>query len=66
VIAGLANFFNGIALPLPPLSTLTVLWARQAKGKKPKRKELLDYYKKEYADTAERMVKQLKAALENK
>ena len=63
IIGGLANFFNAVGLPLPPLTTLTVLWGRQAKDKKISRKELLEYYKKECTETADTMVKQLKAAI---
>lgn len=64
VIAGLANFFNAVGLPLPPRSTLSVLWDRQAKDKKPTRKELMEKYEKDYSKTADTMIKQLVAAVD--
>ncbi len=66
LIGTLANFFNAIALPLPPSATLTVLWEGQAKGNKTTRKQLLAKYKKDYAKTADKMVKQLLAAAKSK
>jgi multimeric flavodoxin WrbA len=59
VIASLANFFNAIGLSLPPFATLSVLWEGQAKGKTPTRAELIDKYEKDYASTADKMVRQL-------
>ena len=66
LIGGIANFFNAVGLILPPYSTLTVLWAGQAKGKTPTRKQLMAKYEKDYADTADTMVKQLIAARKGK
>lgn len=63
VIASLANFFNAVGLQLPPFSTLSVLWDKQAKGKDTSRKELLAKYEKDYAKTADKMIEQLKKAV---
>ncbi|WP_018479378.1 flavodoxin family protein [Pontibacter roseus] len=59
VIANLSNFYNAIGLALPPYATLSVLWEKQAKGKKPTREELMEKYEKDYASTATTMVKQM-------
>ncbi len=59
IIANVSNFYNAIGVVFPPFSTLSVLWEKQAKGKNTTRDELMEKYKKDYADTAEKMVKQL-------
>jgi multimeric flavodoxin WrbA len=59
VIANLCNFFNAAGLLIPPYATLSVLWERQAKDKKPTREELLKKYESDYAETADKMIKQL-------
>lgn len=61
IIGNLCNFFNGIGLLIPPYATLSVLWVRQAKGKKTTRQELLDKYGSDYTDAADKMVEQLLA-----
>ncbi|QHL86855.1 flavodoxin family protein [Nibribacter ruber] len=59
IIANVGNFFNAVGITLPPFATLTVLWDRQAKDKKPTKQELLAKYEKEYKATAEKMATQL-------
>ena len=59
IIANLSNFYNAIGLLLPPYATLSVLWEKQAKGKDTSREELMEKYKKDYTETAEKMVKQM-------
>ncbi len=59
IIGNLCNFFNAVGLLVPPYATLSVLWERQAKGKKPTKEELLGKYEKDYADTADKMIRQL-------
>lgn len=59
VISNLCNFFNAVGLLIPPYTTLSVLWERQAKGKNPTREELLGKYESDYAETADKMIRQL-------
>ena len=59
-IGNICNFFNAIGLLIPPYATLSVLWDKQAKDKETPRKKLLEKYESEYADTADKMIKQLK------
>ncbi|MHC2993678.1 flavodoxin [Pontibacter sp. HJ8] len=59
VIANLSNFFNAIGLALPPYATLSVLWEGQKKGAKTSRAELMKKYEEDYAETAEKMVRQM-------
>lgn len=63
VIGNLGNFFNAVGLLLPPFATLSVLWERQAKDKKPTREELMKKYADDYAKTADKLVRQLKRHL---
>lgn len=60
VIGNLSNFFNAVGLLLPPYATLSVLWERQAKDKKPTREELMKKYEEEYAEPADKLVQQLR------
>jgi multimeric flavodoxin WrbA len=60
IIANISNFFNVVGIILPPYATLSVLWAGQKKGAKTTHKGLIEKYKKDYAETAETMAKQLK------
>lgn len=59
IIGNLCNFFNALGVLIPPYATLSVLWERQAKGADPSREELLGKYEKDYADSADRMIRQL-------
>jgi multimeric flavodoxin WrbA len=59
VIGNISNFFNAIGLLIPPYATLSVLWDKQAKDKKTSKKMLLDKYESDYADTADKMIRQL-------
>jgi multimeric flavodoxin WrbA len=59
VIGHICNFFNAIGLLVPPYATLSVLWDRQAKGKKPTKEELMQKYESDYASTADKMIAQL-------
>jgi len=59
VIGNISNFFNAIGLLIPPYATLSVLWDKQAKDKKTSKKTLLDKYESDYADTADKMIRQL-------
>jgi len=59
IIANISNFYNAIGMVLPPYATLSVLWEKQAKGQRPTREELLEKYERDYASTAESMVKQM-------
>jgi multimeric flavodoxin WrbA len=59
VIGNLCNFFNAVGLLVPPYATLSVLWERQAKGKDPTKEELLQKYESDYAETADKMIRQL-------
>ena len=59
IIANLSNFFNAVGLALPPYTTLSVLWEKQAKGVKTTKEELLKNYEDEYRSTAEKMVGQM-------
>jgi multimeric flavodoxin WrbA len=59
IIGNLCNFFNAVGLLIPPYATLSVLWERQAKGKEPTKEELLRKYESDYAETADKMIRQL-------
>ena len=59
VIGNISNFFNAIGLLIPPYATLSVLWDKQAKDKKTSKKTLLEKYESDYADAAEKMIRQL-------
>ena len=59
VIGNLCNFFNAVGLLIPPYSTLTVLWEKQAKGVDTPREELLRKYEADYGATADTMIRQL-------
>lgn len=59
IIGNLCNFFNAVGLLVPPYATLSVLWERQAKGKTPTREELMRKYEDDYAESADRLVRQL-------
>lgn len=59
IIGNLCNFFNALGVLIPPYATLSVLWERQAKGADPRREELLGKYEADYADSADRMIRQL-------
>jgi len=59
IIANLSNFFNAVGLALPPYTTLSVLWGKQAKGVKTTKGELLKKYEDEYRSTAEKMIGQI-------
>ena len=59
IIGNLCNFFNAVGLLIPPYATLSVLWERQAKGKEPTKEELLGKYESDYAETADKMIRQL-------
>jgi len=61
IIGNLCNFFNAVGLLVPPYATLSVLWERQAKDKSPTREELVETYEKDYAETADKLVRQLVA-----
>ena len=61
VIANLCNFFNAVGLLIPPYATLSVLWEGQAKDKNPSKEELLRKYEADYAETADKMIRQLLA-----
>ena len=60
IIGNLSNFFNAVGLLVPPYATLSVLWERQAKDKSPTREELMKKYEKDYAETADKLIRQLK------
>jgi multimeric flavodoxin WrbA len=59
ISGNLCNFFNAVGLLVPPYATLSVLWERQAKGKDPTKEELLQKYESDYAETADKMIRQL-------
>lgn len=59
VIGNLCNFFNAVGLLIPPYATLSVLWDGQAKDKEPSKEELLAKYEADYAETADKMIRQL-------
>jgi multimeric flavodoxin WrbA len=59
IIGNLCNFFNAVGLLIPPYATLSVLWEHQAKGKDPTKEELLQKYESDYAETADKMIRQL-------
>lgn len=59
VIGNLCNFFNAVGLLVPPYATLSVLWKRQAKDESPTKEELLRKYESDYAETADKMIRQL-------
>ena len=59
IIGNLCNFFNAVGLLIPPYATLSVLWERQAKDKEPTKEELLRKYESDYAETADKMIRQL-------
>ncbi len=61
VIANFANFFNAVGITLPPFASLSVLSELQKKGTKTTEAELLELYEKQYASTADTMIKQLLA-----
>lgn len=66
IIGNLCNFFNAVGLLIPPYATLSVLWERQAKDKKPTREELMKKYEQDYAETADKLVRQLKQHAQKK
>lgn len=59
VIGNISNFCNAIGLLIPPYATLSILWEKQAKDKKTPKKTLLAKYESDYADTADKMIRQL-------
>ena len=59
IIANISNFINAIGIVFPPFCTLSVLWEGQAKGFTTSKEELMNKYRKEYSETAEKMVAQL-------
>ncbi|OKL39645.1 flavodoxin family protein [Pontibacter flavimaris] len=59
VIANISNFFNAVGVLMPPFSTLSVLWEKQKKGAETTRDELMEKYRKDYQETAEKMARQL-------
>lgn len=59
VIGNLCNYFNAVGLLIPPYATLSVLWEGQAKDKEPTKEELLRKYEADYAETADKMIRQL-------
>ena len=59
LIGVISNFLNAVGVLVPPFGTLSVLWDGHSKGKIRPRKELLEKYEKEYADTADKMAEQL-------
>ena len=61
MIANVCNFFNAIGIAVPPYATLSVLWERQAKHERPSKDELLKKYERDYARTADTMIRQLRA-----
>lgn len=65
VISNIANFFNAVGVVLPPYATLSTLLDMQKKSAENSKKELLEKYEKEYADTAKKMVRQLKKFADN-
>ncbi|MBV9927226.1 MAG: flavodoxin family protein [Acidobacteria bacterium] len=60
IIGNLCNFFNAVGLLVPPYATLSVLWEQQAKDKNPTKEELLAKYESDYAETADKMIRQLR------
>lgn len=62
VIANIANFFNAVGITLPPFASLSVLSELQKKGAKTTEAELLELYEKQYASTADTMIKQFLAS----
>ena len=65
VIGNLCNFFNAVGLLIPPYAALSVLWEGQAKGKNPTKEVLLRKYEADYAETADKMIRQLLALHKN-
>lgn len=59
IIGSLCNFFNALGLLIPPYATLSVLTEIQAKGAHPEKRDLLRKYESDYAETADKMVRQL-------
>ncbi len=59
VIGNICNFFNAVGLLVPPYATLSVLWERQTKDKNPTKEEMLRKYESDYAQTADKMIRQL-------
>lgn len=59
VIGNFCNFFNAVGLLIPPYATLSVLWDGQAKDKEPSREALFAKYESDYAETADKMIRQL-------
>ncbi|MCA1732271.1 MAG: hypothetical protein LC732_01555 [Acidobacteria bacterium] len=51
---------NHRGLLIPPFATLSVLWDRQAKSADPSKEELLRKYESDYAETADRMIEQMR------
>jgi multimeric flavodoxin WrbA len=60
VIGNISNFFNAIGLLIPPYATLSVLWDKQAKDEKTSKIKLMEKYESDYADTADKMIRQLR------
>ncbi|HEV7701843.1 MAG TPA: NAD(P)H-dependent oxidoreductase [Candidatus Paceibacterota bacterium] len=60
IIGNISNFFNALGIVFPPYATLSVLWEGQKKEAKTSQKELLKKYQKEYLQTADTMIKELK------
>jgi len=59
IIGTISNFVNGIGMFVPPYSSLSVQAEEHAKKSNTSKDVLMKKYKKEYADTAQTMAKQL-------
>ena len=59
IIGSLCNFFNALGLLIPPYATLSVLSELQAKNADPEKSDLLRQYESDYAETADKMIRQL-------
>lgn len=63
VTGNIANFFCSLGLTMPAYSSLGVIWEGHGKGVKKTKKQLLQYYQRNYAKDAAAMVASQQKAL---
>lgn len=62
ITGNIANFFCSIGVTVPPYTSLGVIWDGHAKDAKKTKAQVLQYYKRTYAQDAKAMAESLKKA----
>ena len=62
ITGNIANFFCSIGVTVPPYTSLGVIWDGHAKDAKKTKAQVLQYYKRTYAEDAKAMAESLKKA----